>query len=115
MKIQIKIVLLYLNIIPVSLCNAQEDISAKITESAINARIEKIRMGDLIVKAEPGVLVKIEQIRHEFLFGTAIPNHLAEQAEDAMSPEDREKYLSILEQNFNYADHENAVCRTSTC
>ncbi len=86
-----------------------ETIEAKITPQAIESRIEQLRMGDLIVKARPGSKVKIEQVKHEFLFGTAIPNQLAENAKDAMTPEERKRYLEILEANFNYAVHENAL------
>ncbi|HEX9971068.1 MAG TPA: endo-1,4-beta-xylanase, partial [bacterium] len=91
------------------LCFAQDDISAKLTPFAINARIAEIRMGDLIVKTKPGAEVKVQQVRHEFLFGTAITNHLAEKDENAMSPEDRKMFLKILAENFNYAVHENAL------
>jgi len=94
-------------IVPV--CFAQDDISSKLTPSAINARIAEIRMGDITVKAKPGDDVKVQQVRHEFLFGTAITNHLAEKAEGAMSPEDRKMFLKILSENFNYAVHENAL------
>lgn len=85
------------------------DILAKITPEAIDARIAEHRMGDLLITAPPGATVEIEQTRHEFLFGTAIPNHLAEHAEDAMTPEERAHYLDILQANFNYAVHENAL------
>jgi GH35 family endo-1,4-beta-xylanase len=66
-------------------------------------------MGDIIVHAQAGTTVKIEQIKHEFLFGTAIPNGLAESDPTAFSEKDREKYLQILEENFNYTVHENAL------
>ncbi len=93
----------------VPICFAQDDISAKLTPSSIEARIEKIRMGDIIVKTNPGADVKVQQVRHEFLFGTAITNHLAEKDENAMSPEDRKMFLKVLSENFNYAVHENAL------
>jgi len=93
----------------VPVCLAQDDISAKLTPSAMNARIAEIRMGDLIVKTKPGAEVKVQQVRHEFLFGTAITNHLAEKDENAMSPADRKMFLKILAENFNYAVHENAL------
>lgn len=83
--------------------------SEKITEEQINKRISKIRMGNLIIHAKSNASVKIEQLKHEFLFGTAIPNELAESAPNAFSKEDREHYLHILEENFNYAVHENAL------
>jgi endo-1,4-beta-xylanase len=92
-----------------TVCFAQDDISAKLTPAAIEARIAEIRMGDIIVKTKPGADVKVQQVRHEFLFGTAITNHLAEKDENAMLPEDRKMFLKILSENFNYAVHENAL------
>lgn len=90
--------------------NAQDEtVLAKITPEAIAARIAENRMGELLIKAKPGQTVTIEQLRHEFLFGTAIPNHLAENAENSMTSAEREKYLQILKDNFNYAVHENAL------
>jgi len=94
-------------IVPV--CFAQEDISAKITSSAIEARIAEIRMGDITVKTKPGAEVKVQQVRHEFLFGTAIANRLAEKSRKPFAPEDRKMFLKILSENFNYAVHENAL------
>ena len=84
-------------------------ILAKVTPEAIESRIAQIRMGDLIIKAAAGAKVKIEQKRHEFLFGTAIPNSLAENSQNPMTAQDREKYLRVLAENFNYAVHENAL------
>ncbi|MBN1695489.1 endo-1,4-beta-xylanase [candidate division WOR-3 bacterium] len=90
-------------------CFAEDDVSKKITDEAIDARIAEIRMGDIIVKTEPGADVKIEQVRHEFLFGAAITDNLAEKSGNAMSDKDRRKFLEVLEDNFNYAVHENAL------
>ena len=96
------------------LATAQDEIfdltpAQKVENEQIEKRIAEIRMGDLIVKTKPGAEVKIEQVRHEFLWGTAIPDELAETEENAFSEEDRKKYLEILEDNFNYAVHENAL------
>jgi endo-1,4-beta-xylanase len=93
----------------VSACFAQDDISAKLTPETIDARIAEIRMGDMMIKTKPGAEVNVEQVRHEFLFGTAVANSVAEKHKNAMSPEDRKMYLKILEENFNYAVHENAL------
>jgi endo-1,4-beta-xylanase len=82
---------------------------SKLTPSAIEDRIAEIRMGNIIVKTRPGADVKIQQVRHEFLFGTAIPNSLAEKEKKAMSPKDRKMFLKVLSENFNYAVHENAL------
>jgi endo-1,4-beta-xylanase len=90
-------------------CFAQDDISAKLTPAVIDARISEIRMGDITVKTSPGADVEIRQIRHEFLFGTAITNRLAEMNDNAMSGEDREEFLKVLSENFNYAVHEDAL------
>ncbi|MBN2104227.1 hypothetical protein JW835_09335, partial [bacterium] len=84
-------------------CFSQIDISAKLTPSAINARIKELRMGEIIITTEPGANVEIQQIRHEFRFGTAIANSVAEQHPNAMSDQDRKMYLKILKENFNFA------------
>lgn len=81
----------------------------RITEEAIQERIEQHRMGEIIIRTKPGAEVRIEQTRHEFLFGTAIPNHLAENSEEPMSKKERKQFMRILEDNFNYAVHENAM------
>jgi endo-1,4-beta-xylanase len=93
-----------------ALADAQDSaVVARMQPEAVAARIARLRMGDLVVRARPGAEVRIRQQRHEFLFGTAIPNSLAENSEDAMSPAERRRYLEILASNFNYAVHENAM------
>lgn len=92
-----------------SISFTQNNISDKNSEDTINARIVEHRMGDIAIKTKPDATIKVQQIRHEFLFGTAIPNSLAENAENSMSEKDRDIYLKILEKNFNYAVHENAL------
>jgi GH35 family endo-1,4-beta-xylanase len=109
MKIKSMILLMVINTFIFNICFAQDDISAKLTPSAIDARIAEIRMGDIIINTKPGAYVKVQQVRHEFLFGTAITNRLAENDQNAMSPEDRKIYLKILSENFNYAVHESAL------
>ncbi|NQU86604.1 MAG: endo-1,4-beta-xylanase [Mariniphaga sp.] len=106
--------ILFLASLLINLTNAQDEIfdltpAEKVSEEQIEKRIEEIRMGDLIIHTQPGATVKIEQTRHEFLFGTAIPDELAESAPRSFNEEDRKKYLQVLEQNFNYAVHENAL------
>jgi len=94
-------------IVPV--CFAKDSSSPELTQEELDARITKIRMGDIIVKTTPGADVDVKQVRHEFLFGTAIPNSLAENSPSPMSDEDRKMFLKILSKNFNYAVHENAL------
>jgi endo-1,4-beta-xylanase len=77
--------------------------------SAVQSRIQKLRMGTITVKTRPGADVTVRQLRHEFLFGTAIPDSLAEKARPSMRPADRTRYLKILAEHFNFAVHENAL------
>lgn len=90
-------------------CLSENHIAAKLTATAIEARIAEIRMGDIIIKTKPGADVNVQQVRHEFLFGTAITNNLAENSTSPMSPKDRKMFLKVLAENFNYAVHENAL------
>ena len=100
---------LFFTALTVPVCLAQDDIAAKLTPSAIEARIAEIRMGDIIVKTAPGTEVEVRQVRHEFLFGTAVANQIVEKSPDSMSSQDRKMYLKVLSENFNYAVHENAL------
>jgi endo-1,4-beta-xylanase len=84
-------------------------LSDALTPSAVQNRIRKLRMGKLTVRTAPGAEVTVRQVRHEFPFGTAVPDSLVERGPRAMRPADRKKYLQILEQNFNHAVHENAL------
>lgn len=64
------------------------------------------RMGELTIKAKPGATVTVEQVSHEFWFGCAIPNSLA----DGSMPEtDKKQFEEKFLQNFNSAVTENAV------
>jgi endo-1,4-beta-xylanase len=87
----------------------QNDISAMLAPSALQARIRELRMGKVVVKTKPGADVAVQQVRHEFLFGTAIPDALAEKDPDAMTAQNRKVFLKIIGENFNYAVHENAL------
>jgi endo-1,4-beta-xylanase len=85
------VVLMQLAISP---CFAAEDFAAEVADKAIDARIAQIRMGDITVKTDTGA---------------AITDNLAEKSKNAMSDKDRKMFLKILEENFNYAVHENAL------
>jgi len=74
--------------------------------TGINDDIAKLRKGDLIIKANPGDKVSIEQICHEFWFGCAITNGLAG---SRMADEDKRQYKEKFLENFNSAVTENAV------
>ena len=69
------------------------------------------RMGMLVIKATPGMKVTVNQLEHEFWFGTAISQQVFA---GKVKSEDKQKYLSILKTNFNAAVHENALKWYST-
>ena len=96
----------------VVVCQAKADseASAKLKPEAIEARIREHRMGELIVKTAPGAEVKVEQLRHEFWFGTAVSNSMAPGGSRwRMSEANLTKYKEVLAANFNAAVHENAL------
>jgi endo-1,4-beta-xylanase len=68
--------------------------------------IEKHRQGELIIRAKPGDTVTVEQLSHEFWFGCAISNGLAE---DYWRKEDKEMFKKKFLENFNVAVTENAL------
>ena len=72
----------------------------------IEESIEKIRKGILTVRAKAGDKVTVEQLKHEFWFGSAIANSLAE---TRMSENDLLMYKEKFLENFNSAVTENAV------
>ena len=71
----------------------------------INDSIAKYRKGQLIVQAKQGSRVTVEQIKHEFWFGCAIPNSLA----GGMSPNNLKQFKEKFLENFNAAVTENAL------
>ena len=84
--------------------------TSDVSEEAIASRIRRHRMGELVVKTGPGAEVKVEQLRHEFWFGTAVSNSIARtRGRGRMTDADRDKYLEVLAANFNSAVHENAL------
>ena len=60
--------------------------------------IRKHRMGTLEIKTKPGTTVKIQQMSHEFSFGTVIDWSMFG---DKFGWEDREMYFNILKSYFN--------------
>ncbi len=70
----------------------------------LDESIAKYRKGELIIKAEKGSQVTVEQMRHEFWFGCAIPNSFA----GNMSEDNLKLFKKHFLQNFNSAVTENA-------
>ena len=107
MKIKLFISLLILTAVNYYNCFAQKSVLDEITPAAIEARIAEIRMGEIIIKTKPGADIKIQQVRHEFKFGTCLATGMVENQKRSFSPEDRKMYLKVLAENFNYAVHGN--------
>lgn len=72
----------------------------------INDSIAKYRKGEIVVVARKGDKVKIEQLRHEFWFGSAITNSLVS---GRMSETDNKQFKEKFLLNFNLAVTENAL------
>lgn len=68
--------------------------------------IARHRKGSMIVKARPGAEIIIEQIRHEFWFGCAIPDGIFN---GSASKSDTEQFKQKFLENFNSGVTENAV------
>lgn len=60
--------------------------------------IRKARMGTLVVEAAPNVEVRVEQLRHEFWFGSALASGAFG---GRMNPEDAAQYKKVFLENFN--------------
>ena len=74
-------------------------------DNSINESIAKHRKGEITVRAKKGSEVKVEQLKHEFWFGCAIPNSLA----GGMSQENLKLFKEKFLENFNCAVTENAL------
>ncbi len=91
--------------------------------------IEKYRMGTLVVKAKPGAKVKVEQTRHDFLFGTSLNDQMWATKADFDDPRvwgddfnwlnekwryefieaNRQRYYQLVKDNFNIGVFQNAA------
>lgn len=72
----------------------------------LNQAIRQHRMGTLIIEAEPGTEVQVEQLRHAFWFGAALSSSAFN---GRMNPEDTRRYREVFLENFNAAVTENAL------
>jgi endo-1,4-beta-xylanase len=74
--------------------------------SDLDASIRSVRMGTLVVEAPPGVEVRVEQLRHEFWFGSALASQMFG---GRTNTEDAAQYKKVFLANFNAAVTENAL------
>lgn len=81
------------------------------TPEQIEKRFETIRRGTIEIYALSDSEGNIEQLRHEFFFGTAIPNELASMSENSLWKSNSEKHLEILGNNFHYVVLETSLNR----
>ncbi len=72
----------------------------------IGQSIAKNRKGEIIVKAKPGVQIRVEQQSHAFWFGCALGDAIFN---GSASEEDIKQYKEKFLENFNSAVTENAV------
>lgn len=95
---------LYL-ILPINCIYDEKDANFQNKLDLFNKDIIKYRTGRLLIKTEPNQIVEIEQIKHEFIFGSAISSEIFSDYNKMY----REMYFKIFQDNFNYAVHENAL------
>jgi GH35 family endo-1,4-beta-xylanase len=76
-------------------------------------QIDQTRTGSIVIQVTnskkqpvPGIEVKLEQVSHEFEFGTALSTHMFAQG---TKPKDQTRYLNLSKQLFNTTVHENAL------
>jgi GH35 family endo-1,4-beta-xylanase len=81
-------------------------VSSMAQMAGMDEAIQKNRKGVLIVKATPGAKVGIQQLRHEFWFGSAISSGFAGKW---WSEETKNEFKQKFLENFNCAVTENAV------
>ncbi len=94
-----------------------------------DTNIKDYRMGTLIIKARPGAKVKVEQTRHDFLFGTSLNDTMWAKKEDFESgrkwlndfdwlndkaryeviEKNHERYYQLIKDNFNIGVFQNAA------
>ena len=83
-----------------------QNVASYVEQKRLDESIATHRKGVITIKARPGAKVTVEQLRHEFWFGCAISNSLAD---GRMSENDLKQYKEKFLQNFNSAVTENAV------
>ena len=72
----------------------------------LDKAIQKHRTGVIVIKTDPNTTVKVEQLRHEFWFGSAISDGIFN---GRASEQDVKMYKEKFLENFNGAVTENSV------
>lgn len=72
----------------------------------LNDSIQKYRTGVIVVKTTPDTKVELEQLQHEFWFGSTLPNRIFN---GNASDENVKKFKETFPKNFNVAVTENAL------
>jgi len=94
------------NLLLLTVVSASILLLSAVQADELDDAIAEHRMGTLIVQAEPGQEVHVEQLRHEFWFGAAISS--GPFGWHAGTP-DAAKYREVFLENFNAAVTENAL------
>ncbi len=71
----------------------------------LDAAIQKIRTGTLVIQAKPGATVQVEQLSHEFWFGATVP---AGMFTGRMNATDAAKFKEVFTTHFNAGVIESA-------
>jgi endo-1,4-beta-xylanase len=90
-----------------------QPVTATDSPAQYDARIRRLRMGDLVIRVvdsqqQPvgGATVNLEQIAHEFDFGTALNTKMFS---PEVNPVEQTQYLRLTKQLFNASVHEDAL------
>jgi GH35 family endo-1,4-beta-xylanase len=74
-------------------------------EADLDASIARHRMGTLVIKTAPGARVGVEQVRHEFWFGSTLPTHVFS---GQLAAEEAARFKEMFARLFNAAVIENS-------
>ena len=71
---------------------------APVQANDLDAAIQKNRTGTLIIQTRPGAKIEVEQLRHEFWFGSNVPTVIFN---GEASPADVVRFKEIFVRNYN--------------
>ncbi len=82
-------------VLPLLLLSA---LAAYAANADLDASVARIRMGPLVIRTAPGARVTVEQVRHEFWFGSTLPGGVFS---GRYTPEDIAKWKAVFLSHFN--------------